>query len=156
MGKTTLPHAFDRGAMRPKCSWLFLLFQLRKLCNSDIDPLKMLMVRCQSYAVSFLDMQMLNVCETVCNRDVSVCLWQVYTHYASNSVFSGATLRDYICLLVPIPNRWYIRNRFISNVFKKTKLFSFNTSTVTFSLTVSILLPRGSREAHVPPSPRKL
>ena len=31
----------------------------------------------------------------------------------------------------------------------------FNTSTVTFFLTVSKLLPRGSREAQLPPPPRK-
>ena len=43
-----------------------------------------------------------NVCETVCNRDVSVCLWQFKTHYASNSIFSGGTVRDYICLLIRI------------------------------------------------------
>ena len=57
---------------------------------------------------------MLNVCETVCNRDVSVCLWQSNTDYASNSIFSGVTLRDYICncsYLLPLPHRvlltWY-------------------------------------------------
>ena len=49
-----------------------------------------------------------------------------------------------LCLLIQITNRWYIRNHFISNVLKKTKLFSFNTSPVTFFLAVSNLLPRGS------------
>ena len=48
---------------------------------------------------------MLNVCENVCNCDVSVCLWPFNIHYASNSTFSGDTLRDYICLLVQITNR---------------------------------------------------
>ena len=77
------------------------------------------------------------------------------THYASNSIFSGATLRDYICLMVRITNRWYIRNHFISNVLKTTKLFIFNTSTVTFFLAVSNLLPSGSGEAQLPPSSQK-
>ena len=36
--KTTLPHARDRGAVRPECSWLFLPFQLRRLYNSYTDP----------------------------------------------------------------------------------------------------------------------
>ena len=34
--------------------------------------------------------------------EVSVCLWQFDIKYASNSIFSGVTLRDYICLLVRI------------------------------------------------------
>ena len=85
---------------------------------------------------------------------ISVCLWQFNFHYASNSIFSRVTLRDYICLLVQMTNRWYVRNHFISNVLKKTKLFSFNTSTVTFLLAVSNLLPRGSREPQLPPSPQ--
>ena len=55
-----------------------------------------------------------------------------------------------------ITNRWYVRNHVISNVLKKTKLFSFNTSTVTFFLAVSNLLPRGSQEPQLPPSPRKV
>ena len=38
----------------------------------------------------------------------------------------GATLRDYICLLVQITNRWYVRNHFISNVLKKR---SYSVST---------------------------
>ena len=54
-------------------------------------------------------------CETACNRDVSVCLW----HYASISIFSGVTLRDYICLLVQITNRWYVLNYYISNGLKR-------------------------------------
>ena len=61
--KQHYPHAFDRGAMRPKCSWLFLLFQLWhvwRLYNSYTDPLKNA-IGCQSYAVSFLD--------------ISQCLW---------------------------------------------------------------------------------
>ena len=45
---------------------------------------------------------------------------------------------------------------FFSNVLKKTKLLSFNTSTVTFFLTVGNLLPRESRVVQLPPSPRKL
>ena len=94
------------------------------------------------------------VCETVLHRDVSVCLWQFNIHYASDSIFSGANLRDYISLLIRITNRWYLRNHFIPNVLKKTKLFSFNT--VTFFLAVSNLLPRGPREPQLPPSPRKL
>ena len=98
---------------------------------------------------------MLNVCKTLCNRDVSVCLCQFNTHYASKSIFSWATLRDYICLLVRITNRWYVRNHFIFNVIMKTTLFSFNTRTVTFFLTVSNLFPRGSREAQLPPFPAK-
>ena len=84
-----------------------------------------------------------------------MCLWPFNIHNA-NSIFSGATLRDYICLLVQITNRWYVCNHFISNVLKKTKLFSFNTSTVTFFLAVSNLLPRGSREPQLPPSPPKM
>ena len=72
-----------------------------------------------------------------------MCLWQFTIHYASNSISSGGTLRDYIYLLVQITNRRYVRNHFISNVLKKTKLFSFNTSTVTFFLAVSNLLPLG-------------
>ena len=39
------------------------------------------------------------------------------------------------------PTRWNVPNHVISNVLKKTKLFSFNTSTVTFFLAVSNLLP---------------
>ena len=46
----TLPHAFDRGAMRPKYRWLFLLFQLRRLYNSCTDPLKNAN-GCRSYAI---------------------------------------------------------------------------------------------------------
>ena len=124
-GQTTLPHAFDRGAMRPKCSWLFLLFQLRRPYSSYTDPLKNAN-GCQSYAVSFLDIWLIHVCETVCNRDISVCLWQFNTHYASNSTFREATFRDYICLLVRITNRWYVRNHFISNVLKRQ---SYSVST---------------------------
>ena len=74
----------------------------------------------------FLSWIYLNVCETVCNRDLAVCLWQFNTHYAPNSIFSGATLRDYICLLVRITNRWYVRNHFISNVLK---IQSYSAST---------------------------
>ena len=39
---------------------------------------------------------MLNVFATVCNNDGSVCYWQFNADYASNSIFSGATLRDYM------------------------------------------------------------
>ena len=52
-GQNNMPHAFDRGAMRPKCSWLFLLFQHRMLYNSYTEPLKNAN-GCQSYAVSFV------------------------------------------------------------------------------------------------------
>ena len=86
---------------------------------------------------------MLNICEPVCNRDVSTCLWQCNTHHASNSIFSGTTLWDCICLMARITNQWYVRNHFISNVFLKTKLFSFNISTVTFFLCTGKLLPQG-------------
>ena len=40
--KTTLFHAFDRVAMRPKCSWLFMLFLLFQLIHQIHR--KMLMV----------------------------------------------------------------------------------------------------------------
>ena len=72
-----------------------------------------------------------------------MCLWQFNIHYASNSIFSGATLQDYICLLVQITNRWYVRNHFISNVLKKTKAIQFQHKH-------SNLLPRRQQ----PPSPR--
>ena len=59
------------------------------LYDSYTEPLKNAN-GCQSYAVSFVGIYMRNVCETVCNHDASVCLWQFNTHYASNSIFSGA------------------------------------------------------------------
>ena len=132
--------------MRSKCSWLFLLFQLRRLYNSYTDPLKNAN-GCQSYAefLGYINAQCL---WNLCNRDVSVCLWQFNIHYVSNSIFNGATLLDYICLLVRVTNRRYVRNHFISSIWKKTKLFSFNTTTVTFFLAVSNLPPPPPTHTH--------
>ena len=82
--------------------------------------------------------------------------WMVIKDLINKKKSSKASSRFYICLLVRITNQWYVGNHFISYVLKKTKLFSFNTSTVTLFLNVSNLLLRGSREAQLPASLRKL
>ena len=152
---TTLPQAFDRDAMRPKCSWLFLLFQLRRLYNSYTDPLKNAN-GCQLYAVSFLNIYSCSMFVELCVTVIYQCVYGNFIPTMLRIVYLAKPPYGIICLLVRITNQWYVRNNFISYVLKKTKLFSFNTSTVTFFLNVSNLLPRGSREAQLPPSPRKL
>ena len=54
--------------------------------------------------------------------------------------------------MAQIANRWYVRNHVISNILIKTMLFSLNTCTVTFLLTISNLLPpgRGKRSYLIP------
>ena len=67
---------------------------------------------------------MLSVCETVCNRDVSMCLWKFNTHYASNSIFSGANLRDF--MFIGTDHQPVIRTQsFYFQSFKKDKAIQF-------------------------------
>ena len=71
---------------------------------------------------------MFNVCATVCNRDGSVYLNSMPS--VLQMVYLTEPYHEIICFMARITN---VRNHFILDLFKKTKLFGFNACTVTSS-----------------------
>ena len=121
-----------------------LVFQLHRLAitASQISTRRLRTVNdCQEFHVYLWKIPTFNVCATVCDRDGSVYLNAIPS--ILQMVYLTEPFHETICFLARITN---VRNHFILDLLKKTKLFSFNAFTVTF-FCVSKLLPRGSQEA---------